>query len=425
MQESHARFIITAMHLLLFPARVSTRDRVTSRRVTSCRVPILLGLCLSLAAGVADAATPAWEMHAKPADWYETDEARLALDRIASWQNANGGWQKGYNADHPRPAPSAVAEVGAEPAAKPAVEPAASRPVAPATVVPHTAASEPGIFDNGSTIGEIRLMARAFTLTGAPRYRDAFDRGLAFVLQAQYPSGGWPQVYPPPTSYHRHVTFNDNVIAGVLSLLRDVAAGKGDYAFTTPDQRQSALTAWNRGLDLVLATQIDQGGLPTGWCQQYDADTLQPTGARTFELPGIAAGESAGILLLLMRIENPDARVCRAIHAGVAWFDRSKITGMRIERREVEGGLRPVLVPDPSAPTLWARFYDIQTNKPFFVGRDGIKRWSLDEVEVERAGNYAWYRQWGTRVFDAYAAWLARTGQPSVLSNIPSPEARS
>jgi hypothetical protein len=31
------------------------------------------------------------------------------------------------------------------------------------------------------------------------------------------------------------------------------------------------------------------------------------------------------------------------------------------------------LVPDKNA-TIWARFYDIETNKPFFSGRGGIKK---------------------------------------------------
>ena len=50
-----------------------------------------------------------------------------------------------------------------------------------------------GSFDNNATYGEMRLLARAYNATHDERYHDAFNRGLEFVLRAQYPTGGWPQ----------------------------------------------------------------------------------------------------------------------------------------------------------------------------------------------------------------------------------------
>ena len=38
------------------------------------------------------------------------------------------------------------------------------------------------------------------------------------------------------------------------------------------------------------------------------------------------------------------------------------------------------VIDDPAAPALWARFYDLETGKPFFCGRDGIKHDSLDQI---------------------------------------------
>ena len=39
------------------------------------------------------------------------------------------------------------------------------------------------------------------------------------------------------------------------------------------------------------------------------------------------------------------------------------------------------MVADPSAGPLWARFYEIGTNRPMFVGRDGIVHDHLADIE--------------------------------------------
>jgi pectinesterase len=58
------------------------------------------------------------------------------------------------------------------------------------------------------------------------------------------------------------------------------------------------------------------------------------------------------------------------------------------------------------ASTVWARFYDIETNKPFFAGRDGVKKWNLAEIEVERRTGYAWYGTQPQKLFDkVYPSW--------------------
>ena len=81
-----------------------------------------------------------------------------------------------------------------------------------------------GTFDNGATVGELRFLARAFRATNDTKDRDAFLKGLDHILAAQYPTGGWPQSSPPGKGYHRHITFNDNTMVNLMTLVRDVAA---------------------------------------------------------------------------------------------------------------------------------------------------------------------------------------------------------
>jgi PelA/Pel-15E family pectate lyase len=102
-----------------------------------------------------------------------------------------------------------------------------------------------------------------------------------------------------------------------------------------------------------------------------------------------------------MSLEQPSAEVVRAVDAGAAWYEAVKLTGIRQEVRD----RNKVIVRDPAAPPLWARFYEIDTNRPFFCGRDGVKKYDIAEIEAERRNGYAWYGTWGKNVADEYATW--------------------
>ncbi len=149
-------------------------------------------------------------------------------------------------------------------------------------------------------------------------------------------------------------------------------------------------------------------GRLTVWCAQHDEQTLEPRGARSFELASLSGSESARILRLLMSLENPSPDVIRAVDAGAAWFEASKLHGIR----EVRTSGDKKIVSDPDAPPIWARFYDLDTNRPFFCGRDGVKKNSLAEIEQERRAGYAWYGHWGTAVLDRYADWKTEHSAP-------------
>jgi PelA/Pel-15E family pectate lyase len=70
-----------------------------------------------------------------------------------------------------------------------------------------------------------------------------------------------------------------------------------------------------------------------------------------------------------------------------------------------------VVVQDPAAPPLWARFYEIGTNRPIFSGRDGVVRYSLAEIELERRVNYSWLGPYAADLLAKdYPAWKARVG---------------
>lgn len=311
----------------------------------------------------------------KPADWFRGDEGGLVVSNVLSHQSAHGSWPK--NTDT---------------AAKPSKS-------APEKIA--------GTFDNGATTGEIRFLADAFAATGDGRCRDAALRGIDAILKAQYPNGGWPQYFPPPEKkYNRHITFNDDSMTRLLELLREVT--KADrFKFAGDERRTAAKAAFDRGIACILKCQVIQNGVPTVWCAQHDEVTLAPAPARAYELASLSGSESAGLLMLLMSLEDPSPEVKRAVEAGVKWFESAKIAGIRVEKVD---GDRKVL-PDPAAPPLWARFYELETGRPFFCDRDGIKKYSLAEIGHERRNGYAWYGTWGEKVRARYEVWSAASGK--------------
>jgi pectate lyase len=272
-------------------------------------------------------------------------------------------------------------------------------------------------FDNGATTDELRFLARAYNVTHDQRYRDAFDKGLRYILQAQYPSGGWPQFHLPPKSYHRHITFNDDAMVRLMEFLREVYRSDV-YRFVGDRDRKAARRAFDRGIACILRCQVRVGGKLTAWCAQHDAEDYRPRPGRSYELVSLSGAESVGIVRLLMSLEDPSPEVVRAVEVAVEWFRAARLTGLRVEVRKdprSPTGRDRVVVKDPAAPPLWARFYEIGTNRPIFADRDGVKKYSLAEIGHERRNGYAWLGAWPGRLLEReFPAWKQKlAGQKS------------
>jgi PelA/Pel-15E family pectate lyase len=117
---------------------------------------------------------------------------------------------------------------------------------------------------------------------------------------------------------------------------------------------------------------------------------------------------------LLMSLEKPSPEVVRAVDAAVAWFESAKIAGIKVVEVEAKGtpkGKDRTVVKDASAKPMWARFYEIESNRPIFCGRDGVKKYSLAEIEYERRNGYSWLGHWPEKLLaEDYPAWKARIG---------------
>ncbi|RYD22805.1 MAG: pectate lyase [Verrucomicrobiaceae bacterium] len=349
----------------------------------------------------------------KPDLWFASAEGRQIAANILSWQADTGGWPK--NED------TASAPFKGD------------RKKLKAT------------FDNGATTDELRFLVRCINAAGEEvlttddtdeedgkkgnekppvsgqkssssvksvssvvekSYLPAFSKGLNHILTAQYPIGGWPQLYPPGKGYHRHITFNDNSMVRLMEFLREVHTSDR-YTFVPAEQRKAAGESFDRGIQCVLKCQILVNGKRTVWCAQHDEVDCRPRDGRSFELASFSGSESVGIVRLLMSLEKPSPEVVAAVEGAVAWLDGAKIEGLRAERRRgADGEMKLVLEEDADAPLLWARFYDLQTGKPFFCDRDGIKKPSILDLAPERHGGYAWYGTWAGNLLEKeYPRW--------------------
>ncbi|CAM4459581.1 pectate lyase [Paenibacillus tarimensis] len=274
-----------------------------------------------------------------------------SISDILKYQHADGGWRKDYSKTSGEWAKSTI--------------------------------------DNKATYSEIRRLAAEYSKTKETRYSAAAIKGINFLLNMQYSNGGWPQIYKS-SGYHKHITYNDNAMVNVMILLDEVANRQGNFSFVDSTLAGRSRTAVAKGVDNFLRTQVVVNGKLTVWGQQHDSVTLKPAGARIYEVPSLCANESVGIVKFL-KTRPATSQITASIKAAEEWFKAVKLTGIRIVKTSTD----VTVVNDPSVTTpIWARFYELGTNKPIFVGRDGIVKYKLSDIDQERRTGYAWYGNW-------------------------------
>lgn len=359
---------------------------------------VVIGLCFftGISAQVHD---KSWRniIHTKDAVWFQSDEAKQIAENVLLYQRNIGGWPK--NVQMHLPLSQAEKE----------------------ELLKQKETNEETTTDNGATIQEMLFLSKIYAQTKDERYKNAFLKGLDYILEAQYDNGGWPQFYPLKKGYYSHITYNDNSMVNIMNMLHHFKKNTDYYSIKLPKaQLERVNDAFRIGVDCILKTQYKQNGVLTAWCAQHDAETLEPAKARAYELPSLSGAESAHIVMLLMSIENPSKEIINAVNSAVAWFEKVKITGLRKDRvyNDVGKIIDKRMIPDENAPAIWARFMELEDNTPFFCDRDGVKKATLAEIGDERRNGYAWYRNDPQMVLDAYLDWkkkydLSQKNSPS------------
>ena len=317
-------------------------------------------------------------------DWYGSEEAQRIADNMLYFQNDNGGWPKNVNMTE---------QLNVQDKIKRMVSADLSR----------------STIDNLATFTQMRFLANVYHRTNNEQYATSFNKGLDYLLEAQYENGGWPQFYPLRKGYYSHITFNDEAMVGVLFLLRDILNKPDDFPAIDENQNKKVEAAVEKGIECILKCQIRTDGKLTAWCAQHDVNTLAAVKARSYELPSLSGKESAGIVEFLMSINNPDERIIQSIQSAVKWFDEVRVEGIRqkwVSDKSVEGGYDKRIIKDPGAPSIWGRFYEIGSNQYFFCDRDGSVHYDMVELSSERRIKYGWVGYWPKNMMEKfYPKW--------------------
>lgn len=320
-------------------------------------------------------------------EWFASVEGRAVADSILQYQSPQGGWPKSTDLAKPPRTPDDV---------------------------PPPGRGRANSFDNEATTLPMRFLALVVTATGDAKYRAAFERGFDYILEAQYPNGGWPQFFPLREGYYSRITYNDDAMMRVMNLLQDAAAGEAPFGFVPESRRAKAAAAVAKGVECVLKTQIKQNGHLTAWCAQHDEKTLEPAWARAYEPPSQSGSETVGIVRFLMRIEKPAPEVVASVEGAVAWLKSVALHGQRVqESRNAEGKRDRRIVLDDKASPLWARFYELGTDRALYLDRDSVFRYDFNEIGAERRNGYSYHGTWPASLIERdYPKWRAKHGLP-------------
>lgn len=350
-----------------------------------------------------------------PWDLYDADQILGIAENILAFQNDDGGWPK--NIDYQRIFTQKE------------------------LMAVDTSGIEPSTLDNRNTYTQIRYLCRVwnqvknFDELEPEKYLNSAIEGIKWILSVQHPVNGGFAGYDVDA-----ITFNDDVMTGTLRLLRDIANGTECFSDIPPELREMAQTAYDRGIECILKTQIyitlpEEGVLLTAWCQQHsNEEPFAPVWARSFEPPAICSRESFEILKLLMEIPEPDDNIIEAVRAGCEFFSRDdvRISGKRIETVETE----PVtlndhtyttdrfMVDDPDADDMWARFYALDGSfdvisgapdeisgeyphvlSPVWCDSNCIYVREYNDLSRERRNGYSYVISGGDQLLKMYEEW--------------------
>ncbi|WP_188593901.1 pectate lyase [Paenibacillus silvae] len=282
---------------------------------------------------------------------------------IVSWQMPHGGFYKDMEKQYAAPWDGVTARSGWK----------------------DPSGVELGTFDNDATTSEIRFLTDMYVKTGNPVFKESVRKAVDFILVSQYPSGGWPQVYPKRSNYSDAVTYNDNAMVQTMLLLDDITQRKHgfDNDILSNQERSKLRTALEKGISYTLKAQIVNNGVPTVWCAQHDPLTYEPLPGRAYELASKSGSESVAITAFLMSLpQTPEIE--RAAKGALKWFDTVREDGTKYNRQG------PVYFEPDAGSVIWYRFYNVNEDVPFYADRDGKKYMNILEISEERRHGYSW-----------------------------------
>jgi PelA/Pel-15E family pectate lyase len=265
--------------------------------------------------------------------------------------------------------------------------------------------------DDGITQNALRFMIRLDQALGFKdaEVHEATRMALDALLAAQFPNGGFPQVWTGPSApqpieqakypdyewrtenrireYWNLYTLNDDLVGYVAAVLFD--------ALEVYDNPKCKAALVKLGDFLVLA---QMPAPQPAWAQQYDY-RMRPVWARRFEPPAISGRESQDAIATLFRIYEltNDNKYLEGIPRALAY-------------------LRTSLLPDGQL----ARYYELQTNKPLYM----TPKYELTYDGSRVADHYGWKGPSRIEEFEQRLAGYKSGSKAAASTSDASPQPR-
>ncbi|MDF7777144.1 pectate lyase [Sphingomonas sp. AOB5] len=232
-------------------------------------------------------------------------------------------------------------------------------------------------FDDAGTSEAMQFLLRLYVERHDPKYLPPLKKALNFVLDSQYPIGGWPQRWPLRHDFSHHgkpdytslITFNDDVAGENIKFLI--------YCYQVLGGDERVYDAIIRAMNVYLVTQ--QAAPQAGWGLQYTLD-LKPVGARTYEPDALVTHTTAANVRSLMDFYRltGDAKFLARIPEALDWLE-----SVRLPADQVKNG------------RAYPTFIEIGTNRPLYVHRRGSNVVNGEYyVDYEPAGTITHYSAW-------------------------------
>ncbi|MCE1197868.1 MAG: pectate lyase [Marinilabiliales bacterium] len=205
-------------------------------------------------------------------------------------------------------------------------------------------------FDDDVTSDAARFLLRIYLTKMDPAYKPALDKAIGFILNSQYPAGGWPQRFPLKYDFNKQghpdytsfYTFNDDVIWENIHFLMQCYEVLGEARFLDPIRR---------GMEFYLLSQDACGA----WGYQMNM-AMETAGARTYEPTAFMPAPTCTNAFLLLKFYQftGDKKFLQAVPKSIAWLEQTQLPA-----NEIDGSR--------THPT----FVEIGTNRPLYVHRKG------------------------------------------------------
>jgi len=216
-------------------------------------------------------------------------------------------------------------------------------------------------FDDSASTDCGKFLLRMYVEKYDPAYLVPLEKFINFVLESQYPCGGWPQRYPlmydhpfqGKADYSSFVTLNDDVIPQCIDFLVQCFQCLGKQGLREPIYRA-----------MYLCITLQQGKPYSGWADQYTVIDLKPAHARSYEPVGINCSTTTRMINQMYKYYGltGDTRFLSGIPAAIDYLESQALPQSEIEKSGRRVGAGSVMIP---------RFVDPVTGEPHYVHREG------------------------------------------------------